>query len=137
MASIMQSGRATVVRRDRKMVLSTLWIFALINYIYADIFTVFFMPSGSTTMSDGTLVAFALLMETAIAMVLLPRILRHAWNRWLNVIVGVVQIAFLAYSLVGSAPRPFYYIFVCIEMATILFIAIYAGTWKKEQALSA
>lgn len=39
-----REGTKTVLKRDRKMVLSTRWIFALINYIYADIFTAFFNP---------------------------------------------------------------------------------------------
>jgi len=130
-------GAKTILSRDRKVVLSTLWIFALINYIYADIFTAFFNApaSGSVTMSDGTLLVLAVLMETGIAMVLLSRILKHGWNRWLNIIVGVIQTAFVTWSLLGEPPRPYYLFFVCIEIATLLFIAGYAATWKKEQAL--
>jgi LuxR family transcriptional regulator, maltose regulon positive regulatory protein len=47
-----REGVKTVLTRDRKMVLSTLWIFALINYINADLFTAFFNPPtpGSVTM---------------------------------------------------------------------------------------
>jgi hypothetical protein len=139
MASNMLSGGGMAQRRDRKMVLSTLWIFALINFAYADIFTAFFNPPapGSAAMSSGAVLVFAVLMETAIAMVLLARILPHAWNRWLNVIVGVIQVAFVTWSLFGEPPTPYYVFFVSIEVAALLFIAIYAGTWKKEQALAA
>jgi len=38
----MNVNSKTVVMKDRKVILSTLWIFALLNYIYADIFTLFF-----------------------------------------------------------------------------------------------
>ena len=117
------------------MVLSTLWIFALINYIYADIFTAFFNPPapGSVTMSGGTLVVLAVLMETGIAMVLLSRILTRAWNRWLNVAVGIIQTAFVTWSLFGEPPRPYYLFFVCIEVLSSLFITAYAWTWRKQQ----
>jgi hypothetical protein len=134
-----REGVGTVLTRDRKMVLSTLWVFALINYIYADIFTAFFNPPapGSATMSGGTLVVLAALMETGIAMVLLSRILPRAWNRWLNVAVGIVQTAFVTWSLFGEPPRPYYVFFVAIEIATSLFITAYAWTWRKEQAQKA
>lgn len=136
MGSNMQVGFGAAPWRDRKMVLSTLWIFALINYIYADIFTAFFNPPvpGSLTVTAGTVLVYAVLMETGIVMVLLSRILPHGWNRWLNVIVGVIQTAFVTWSLFGEPPQPYYVLFVCIEVATLLFIAIYALTWKKERA---
>jgi hypothetical protein len=128
------AGAEKARSRDRGMVLSTLWIFALINYIYADIFTAFFDPPapGTAIMPDGTLMVFAALMETAIAMVLLSRILKRAWNRWLNVLVGLIQTAFVSWSLFGDAPEPFYVFFVCIEVASLLFIAVYAWTWKRD-----
>lgn len=132
-------GMGKVPARDRGMVLSTLWIFALINYIYADIFTLFFDPAAGsvTTMSVGTVLVFAVLMETGIAMVLLSRILNHGLNRWLNVIVGAIQAAFLGWSLFGEPPTPFYVFFASIEMASLLFIIAYAWTWKKERARDA
>ncbi len=135
----MQVGVGMTPWRDRKMVLSVAWVFALINYIYADIFTAFFNPPlpGSVTMSDGTLLVLAALMETGIAMVLLSRILPRGWNRWLSVIVGVIQIAFVTWSLLGEPPRPYYVFFVCIEVATFLFITGYALTWKEDRPSNA
>lgn len=38
----MNANRKTVETKDRKVILSTLWIFALLNYVYADIFSIFF-----------------------------------------------------------------------------------------------
>jgi hypothetical protein len=122
------------LRGDRKMVLSTLWIFGLINCIYADIFTAFFNPAspGSVTMPQSAVLTFAVLMETGIAMVLLSRVLPRAWNRWLNVAIGLLQAGFVTWSLLGDPPKPFYVFFVCIEVATFLFIAGYALAWRKE-----
>jgi hypothetical protein len=82
-------------------------------------------------------VVLAVLMETGIAMVLLSRILPRAWNRWLNVIVGIIQTAFVTWSLFGEPPRPYYVFFVAIEIASFLFITVYAWTWKRTRALEA
>ena len=134
-----REGTGKVLARDRGMVLSTLWIFALINYIYADIFNLVFDPAAgsATTMPVGAVLVFAVLLETGIAMVLLSRILKHGLNRWLNIIVGAIQTAFVGWSLFGEPPTPFYAFFVSLEMASFLFIIVYAWTWKKERAQDA
>ena len=56
---------------DRRMMLFTLWIFATLNYVYADVVTLF-DKSLSTTLSQTALLGAAVLVETAIAMTLLP-----------------------------------------------------------------
>src|SRR4030065_2895217 len=61
------SGAAEV--RNRRMMLSTLWIFATLNYVYADVFTVFFLPgaqASTAAMPTGAALGFSVLMETAI-----------------------------------------------------------------------
>jgi len=48
--------------KDRKVVLSTLWIFAMLNYLYADVFTLFFNPTAlkeTLTMPQGSALVFA------------------------------------------------------------------------------
>lgn len=129
-------GGKTAQTRDRRMVLSTVWIFALINYVYADIFTMFFDPaarSGTPAMSAGTVLVFAVLMETSIAMVLLSRVLKHGLNRWLNIIVGAIQTVFVSWSLFGGTATSFYVFFVTIEIASFLFVIGYAWTWKEHK----
>jgi hypothetical protein len=129
-------GGGTAWVKDRRVVLASVWIFALINYIYADIFTSFFDPaahSGTPGITMGSIMVFAALMETAIVMVLLARILKQRPNRLLNIIVGAVQAAFVTWSLIGKPPTPFYVFFVTIEIASLLFIIGYAWTWKKEK----
>ncbi len=83
------SGRTGEIK-DRRMILSTLWIFATLNYIYADVFNLYFRPGvqqDSATMAAGGVFGFAVLMEMAIAMVLLSRVLNYRTNRWANIIV--------------------------------------------------
>src|ERR1700724_143434 len=86
---------------DRKVTLSTLWIFAVLNYIYADVFTAM-DPStnnGSVHMSHGMMLGAAVLMETAIAMVPLSHTLKYRPNRWANIIAGVIHTLAVVLSL--------------------------------------
>ena len=98
------TNKMTTVMKDKKVILSTLWIFALLNYIYADIFTLFFNPeaqTGTMAMTQGFVLGFAVLMETGIAMVLLSRVLRYGANRWANIVAGVIHTALVSWSLSG------------------------------------
>jgi hypothetical protein len=134
----MNTNKITNIMKDRKVILSTLWIFALLNYIYADIFNLFFNPiAQSGTMPQGVIFAFAILMEIAIAMVLLSRVLKYGINRWANIVAGVVHTALVIYSLFGETPLPFYIMFACIEIACTLFIVWYAWKWRNPEGQSA
>jgi hypothetical protein len=86
--------------------LSTLWIFARMNCIYADVFTAI-IPStegGSVRMSHGMMLRAAALRETAMVMVPLSRFLRYRANRWANIVVGVINTKTVILSLfVGGA----------------------------------
>ncbi len=123
--------------KDRKVVLSTLWIFAMLNYLYADVFLLFFNPTSQNNnlaMSQGVLLVFAILMETAMAMVLLSRFLKYGANRWANIIFGLFHTAFVAWSMIGETPAPFYVFFAGIEMVCTLFIAWYAWKWRNPES---
>ena len=122
--------------KDRKVILSTLWIFTVLNYIYADVFGLSFnpvlQPNVTMDITQGSALAFAVLMETAIAMVLLSRVLKYSANRWVNIIVGVIQTALVSWSLSVTTPTLFYAFFAAIEIACTLFIIWYAWTWRPS-----
>jgi hypothetical protein len=123
--------------KDRRKMLSTLWVFVVLNFLYADIFTLFFDPAAQTQtldLSSGSVLFFAVVMETAMLMVLLSRVLPHAWNRWTNIGVATLHTAVLAWSLSGSAVTPFYAFFVTVEVATLLFVVGCAWSWRKQLA---
>ena len=40
----MTTSQKTTTVPDRRAILSTLWIFAMFNYVYADVYTLFFNP---------------------------------------------------------------------------------------------
>jgi hypothetical protein len=122
--------------KDRKVVLSTLWIFATLNYVYADVFTLFFNPTAqkeTLAMPQGAVLVFAILMETAIAMVFLSRFLKYGANRWVNMIAGIFHTAFVAWSLTGATQPIFYVFFASIEIVCTLFITGYAWKWTKSE----
>jgi len=132
-------------RIEPKAMLSTLWIFAMFNYLYADVYTLFFGPVldkeatqrllsgyvGSIQLTQGFVLVTAILMETAIAMVLLSRVLKYRANRWANMIGGTFHSLFVAWSLIGSAPTLFYAFFAAIEIPCTLFIVWYAWKWTN------
>lgn len=104
---------------DRKVLLTTLWIFAMFNSIYADVYTLFFNPvlqkalmqklaegfAGSIPITQGFVLLTAVLIETAIAMVILSRVLKYGANRWANIISGAFHTLFVFWSLIGDPVR--------------------------------
>ena len=115
---------------DRRMMLFTLWIFATLNYVYADVITLF-DKSVSTSLSQTALLGGAVLVETAIAMVLLSRVLKYKANRWANIIVGAINTVAVLASLLVATPALYYVFFAVIEIATTLTIIWYAWTWRN------
>jgi len=137
----MNTNRKTIEMDEMKVKFSTLWIFATLNYLYADVFTSFFNPAAAEeamTLTEGAVLGFAVLMETAIAMVLLSRILKVRANRWANIITGVLHTAAVSWSLFGGTPpAPYYIFFAAIEIACTVFIVWYAWRWRPEAAPAA
>lgn len=130
-----EPNKKTAEVKDRKMILSTLWIFVMFNYIYLDIAVMNFNSEMyqrmATKMTPEIILGFAALMEIAIAMPLLSRVLKYRANRWTNIIAGIVFTGFVALTLLGGRP-PLYFIFTStIEIACTVFIVWYAWTWKK------
>lgn len=128
--------------KDRKVVLSTLWIFVMFNYLYCDY--IGFLDAGllkqimSGTLANGIelthgfLLGASILMEIPIAMVLLSRLLKYSLNRWFNIIAGVIMTLVQIMSLFGVIPTNFYIFFSIIEISCTAFIVGYAWTWPKE-----
>ncbi len=129
-------------KMDMKVKLSTLWIVAIFNYIYADIYT-FLEPgmleqlmTGSVEglqFTQGFLLGAAILMETAIAMVLLSRVLKYRANRWANIIAGAIHTAAVFASMFVGTPALFYIFFGTIEIVCTSLIVWYAWKWPKQE----
>src|SRR6516165_12662867 len=76
---------------DTKERLSLLWIFALLNYLYADVVALFDVIGSRTSfvpLPPWALMGSAVLMEIPIAMILASRLLPFRANRLVNIIAG-------------------------------------------------
>ena len=136
----MDASKQIAETKDRKAVLSTLWIFVMLNYLYGDLAMMMFHPTAYQKviagMSEGLVLGATILMEALIVMVLLSRILKYQVNRWANIIMGVVGTAFAALTL-GGKPPAFYVFLSAMEIACTLFIVWYAWTWPNPLAQNA
>ncbi|GIG20725.1 hypothetical protein Cch01nite_14490 [Cellulomonas chitinilytica] len=134
---------ATTARVTPRTVVSSLWLFAVLCYLYCDVLG-FFAPDdlraildgavGGITLTDGFLLASAVLMTIPMAMVLVSRVAPHRIARWGTVVAGAVMTVVQAGSLlVGTGPRPHYVYFSVIEIATTGFLVGYALTrWRHD-----
>lgn len=131
-----------VEMKDRKVILSTLWIFAMFNYLYADVLSLYepgvieeLMTGsvGGIQFTQGFLLGGAILMETAIVMVLLSRVLEYRANRLANIIAGVIHTLAVFGSMFVGTPALHYVFFGTIEIACTLFIVWYAWKWPNPE----
>mgnify|MGYP005989061823 CR=1 FL=1 len=126
---------------NEKVVLSTLWVFVLMNMIYADILNTLKpeylqeLEYVGTNISGETVLYFAFLMEVPITMILLSRILNRKCNRILNFIAAPVSILWVIVPSIvmseGNSPST-YIFFASIETIAMLVIIWYCYRWKKE-----
>jgi len=130
--------------KDMKVKLSLLWTFAMFNYLYADLMTLMDSSAlkelmkgyaGPIQITQGFLLGAAILMETAIAMVLLSRVLKYRANRWANIIAGAIHTAAVFASMFVGTPAPYYIFFGTIEIACTLLIIWYAWKWPKPKQI--
>lgn len=132
----------TTEMKDMKVKLSTLWVFVMFNYIYADILTlmdpavlkeIITGTVGGLEMTQGFLLGAAILMEIPIAMVVLSRVLKYRANRRANIIAGTIKTAAVFLSMFVGTPALYYIFFGTIEMACTLLIVWYAWTWPNPE----
>ena len=123
---------STRPEKDGEVLLSTLWLFAALNYIYCDVLggmdPALVVPFELT---PGFLLGAGILLEIPIAMVLLSRVLPKGANRWANIVAGTTMTAVQIASLFLDVPTPYYVFFSVIEIATTLFIVWFAWNWRK------
>lgn len=133
--------KMTLQFNDRKVILSTLWIFVMFNYTYCDILGL--MDSSllkqyltgiveGLEITENFLFAGAFLMEIPIAMILLSRILNYKANRWANIVAATIKTIAMILTMFVGTPTLYYAFFGTIEIATTIFIIYYAWNWKED-----
>lgn len=130
-------------RISPRTVVSSLWLFAILNYAYCDLLGLYWSEDLAALLggelhgiqfTQGFLLGAAVLMTIPIGALLVSRIAPHRAARWSSLTAGVVMTVVQAASLtVGSAPTLHYIYFSIIEITTTATIAWYAATrWRRD-----
>ena len=133
--------------KDRKAMLSTLWIFLTVNYIFCDVFSSMepialkelVMTGGLSGMeiTQGFLLIAAISMEIQMVMIVLSRVLNYRVNRWANIIVGILMAVYQILTMnVGTPPTLHYIFFSVIEVASCLIIVWNAWKWANPEVIA-
>ncbi len=135
----MNTNIKTTGKIDTKVLLSTLWIIVVINMLKADILSLF-IPGAleemvRTSVSTGVSITQLMLIgavmgQLGIAMIILSRVLKYGINRWANIVVGIVTIA---YIWGGAASYPHYIFIASIETLCLLLIIGFAWKWPNPE----
>lgn len=130
---------------DKKVWLSTLWIFLTVNFIFCDVFTLMHSEDlknllngsvGGMPITQEFLLGFAFLMEIPMLMILLSRVLKYPLNRTLNLVSGLLLALVQSWSLTVGDTTLHYSFFTVIEIATCLSIVWIAWNWKENHSPS-
>lgn len=128
-----------------KNLLSKLWIFLTVNYIFCDVFSLYnsnFLNKLTTGQVDGIeftepfLLYFAIIMEISMLMIVLSVLLKEKMNRIINMVVAVLMIIIQIGSLVTAKNSLHYVFFSIIELITLLFIIYKAYTWNTSKSIT-
>jgi hypothetical protein len=134
----MNTSTTTTKKIDTKVLLSTLWIVVMINMLKADILSLFIPGvtdelvnfSASVGASIPQLMLFGAVMgNLAIAMIILSRVLKYGINRWVNIVVGIVIIAYIW----GGSSYPHYIFIASVETLCLLLIVWFAARWRNPE----
>jgi hypothetical protein len=125
---------------DRRVRLSLLWVFVMLNMIYADIIS--FMSADvlrqfldgradQIAITPGLQLLVAAVTEIPIAMVVLSLVLPQRAARWANIVAAPLTVVYVIGGGMLSAPH---YVFIAgIETLACVVIAWTAWTWREER----
>lgn len=135
----MNTSATPTKKLDKKVLLSTLWLVVMINMLKADILSLFipgvtdelakFSASAGASIPQLMLLG-AVMGNLAIAMIILSRVLKYGINRWVNIIVGIVTIA---YIWGGAVAYPHYTFIAIVETICLLLIIWHAWQWRNGE----
>jgi hypothetical protein len=125
---------------NRRIKYSSLWAFASLNYLYADLvglMDVNLLSQYQTGIVNGVeitpgfLTGAAAYMQLPIANVFLPHVIKNEKTlRWVQIISGSIATLVQGATLFVGEPSPYYILFSAIEMGATAYITIDAIKWK-------
>ncbi len=143
----MNSGKNTAriledVKVNVKWKISALWAASMFLYIYVDYFYLYVPGTleeiiagkmGPFPTTQVLLLGVLILMMIPSLMIFLSLALKAKWNRWTNIIVGILKILVLVTAVIGES-WAFYIFATIVEVVLLLLIVWYAWTWPKQEA---
>jgi hypothetical protein len=118
-----------------RLQLTIMWIFVLLNMVYADILSLLDNTSPIRTkmagapLPPGGLLAGAIVMETALIMLFLSHVLKRNAARLVTIIMAALNVLFVVTGGHGS----YYLVFASIEVAALFLIIWTAWKWPKPE----
>jgi hypothetical protein len=136
----MNASNKLIQVQDRKVILSTLWVFVMFCIAYADIIgfiepgTLENIINGSTgfVLTPALIMVFSLVQAIPIAMIPASRWFRHDVNRWLNIVASVLTLLYVLGG--GNWESVSYPVFAALEIVALLGIIWLAWTWRNDEA---
>lgn len=125
---------------DKRKLLSLLWVFLTVNYIFCDVFTLHYAPSLQKLLSGGSesikitqefLLYFSFIMEIPMLMIVLSRYLAFRLNKYTNIIAALITGSVQAFTLTMGGTLH-YKFFSVIEIGVAILILLIAITWKPK-----
>jgi len=127
---------------DRRTILPLLWIFYVLNILYADVLnnmgslaTIGSTPITNelieTLLTPEMLLIAAFILEAAMIMIILSRVLPYKINRVLNITVAALETLTVVASLFVGESTIYYRFFASVETITSIFIIWYAWRWTE------
>jgi threonine/homoserine/homoserine lactone efflux protein len=133
----MASNIKTPLKQDPKVILSALWLFAMLTYTYGDVVTLMDpVKHGSIQLTEGFLLGGSIFMMIPITMVLFSRILKYRAIRWSSIIAGTIMTITLTFTLFAAVPTMYYVFFTVIEITSTTIIVWIAWKWRNPEGIS-
>ena len=119
-----------------------MWIYLTVNYIYCDVVTLHlskyleaFLAGrvGSMVINEEFLLAFAVILQIPMIMIVLSKYLAFKLNKYCNIVAGIITTSVQAYTVTMGGTLH-YMFFSFFEICTGLLIIFFAVTWRHEQA---
>lgn len=136
----MNASNKLVQIQDRKVILSTLWVFVMFCIAYADI--IGFIEPGTLEniitgnvgfeLTPALILIFSLFQAIPIVMILVSRLFRREVSRWLNIIASVLTLLYVLGG--GNWESVSYPVFAALEVVAMLGIMWLAWTWRNDAA---
>jgi len=136
----MNTNNKLIEIQDRKVTLSSLWVFVMFCIAYADLIG-FLEPGTLAKIIDGNLgfeltpaliLIISLFQAIPIVMILVSRWFRRDVNRWLNIAASLLTLLYVLGG--GNWESTSYVVFAALEAVAMLGIIGLAWTWRTDEA---